>query len=372
MVTGSLSRRAGGLFHSVRSLSQNLAEAGARVTVIGTRDPDTEADLPAWAPLVPVVLEPGRLPGLGGARGIAEAIEASRPDVVHQHGIWMALSLDTARWARTGATMISPRGMLDPWALRNSGWKKRIAWSAWEAQNLRRASRIHALAEAEAEAIRSVLPDVRVTTIPNGVRMPEAPSRSKNDSGLRELLFLGRLHPKKGLPDFLKQWAQLPQTLRSRWRITVAGPDERGHRAELEKLAARLDLTTNLTFTGPLSGAAKEEALQRADAFILPSHSEGLPMAVLEAWSFGLPVLMTTACNLPEGFSAGAALEISSGQDPSSLRRALERRDLFEIGRCGRDLVERRFAWQCIANRHLDEYRAMVADHSKGTGDACA
>ena len=360
MLTGSLSRRAGGLFQSVRHLSNSLAQAGLKVSVIGLRDVDTDSDLDAWLPLKPVVLEPEGPRSLGLARGLDDAIRLTAPHIVHQHGLWMHMSRVTASWAHQLPTVISPRGMLDEWALENSRWKKRLAWHLWEKKNLHRATCIHALAHAEATAIKAVLPDATIAVLPNAVAVPQFATQARDCTGTRELLFLGRIHPKKGLDGFLVQWSRLPLGLKDNWRVTVAGPDERGHRLELEQLAHELGIANQVNFVGPLSGPVKEEALMKAHAFVLPSHSEGLPMAVLEAWAYALPVLMTKACNLPEGFAADAAAEIDAGDNPSKLVQALSRQDLPEMGQRGRALVQNRFTWERVAGRYCELYEWMI------------
>lgn len=362
MISGSLSRRAGGLFNSVRRLSQNLHKQGLKVSVIGFGDEDTNSDLPAWLPVRPIVLDASLKQSPISALHTSRAIARIEPDVVHQHGIWLPMSLATSRWASQRPTMISPRGMLDPWALANSRTKKRVAWLCWERVNLRRASCLHALAQAEADAIQDVLPGAPVEIVPNAVDLPTKTIRSQSSSKRKQLLFLGRIHPKKGLNDLFRQWAALPQTLRDSWRLLVAGPDENGHRAELDALVENLNIVHEIKFTGPLSGLAKKQAYEQADAFILPSHSEGLPMAVLEAWAAGLPVLMTRACNLPKGFEAGAATEIDTGDDPRLLKAALLRADLSEMGLRGRSLVEAEFTWDRVAARHAEIYGQMMRD----------
>ena len=355
MVLGSVSRQAGGLFQSVRYLSQALARRGLEVRVVGLRDPDTEADLPSWAPLEPIVLDPVGPAVLGYSKELGTVLGGS--DVVHQHGIWQAFSRSVTVFARRGPTMVSPRGMLDPWARRNAAWKKRLVWVGWEGANLRHAACLHALTSSEAKAIRAVLPRAAIVTIPNGAPVWTGASRTVDESkNVRTCLFMARLHPKKGLDRLLDQWAALPKALRDGWHLEVAGPDEAGIRAALEARIAHLGLSVQ--FLGPISGDDKRTALERADAFVLPSHSEGLPMAVLEAWSAGLPVLMTAACNLPEGFAAAAAHEI--GDDPAALAAGLLRSDLADMGARGRALVEDNFAWDAIAAHHETVYAWMA------------
>ena len=171
------------------------------------------------------------------------------------------------------------------------------------------------------------------------------------------MLFLGRLHPKKGLVPLLSAWAK---TRPRDWQLVVAGWDQGGHQAELERLVQQHGLTREVHFAGPLHGPAKAAAYAHADAFILPSFSEGLPMTVLEAWAHRLPVLMTDACNLPEGFSAGAAIRITTESDAlaAELDRTCARvpADLKVVGECGRALVARNFNWERIADRMVAIY----------------
>jgi poly(glycerol-phosphate) alpha-glucosyltransferase len=276
-----------------------------------------------------------------------------------------------ARWKRP--LVVSPHGMLDLWAVRNSAWKKRIAGWLFENRHLRRAACLHALNDAEYDAIRAYGLANPVALIPNGVD-PLAPDKSHAlpewAAGLeneRILLFLGRLHPKKGLANLLRAWARAHRDTSASaeaWRFVIAGWDQGGHEFELRGLAQALGLGERVLFVGPQFEARKAASLARADAFVLPSLSEGLPMAVLEAWAHSLPVLMTPQCNLPEGFAAGAAMEIAPDAEPMAETLALflglpehERR---AMGERGQRLVEERFAWESIAARMAKVYRWLI------------
>jgi len=359
MISGSLSRRAGGLFWSVRRLSQALAQAGADVHVLGLRDADTAEDLPEWRPLEPLILDRTGPAALGYAPALAQEITARAPDIVHLHGIWQATSIATARWAARGKpVMISPRGMLDPWAMANSRLKKRLAWHAYERANLHRATCLHALNSSEARSIRAVLPKVAIATIPNGMDLPDTERLRNSAKDRPRLLFVSRIHPKKGLMGFLDQWAMVRPRLSRPWVLRIAGPDEVGHLSALRARVAALGLTDSVTFIGPVYGDAKARELAEAEAFVLPSQSEGLPMAVLEAWAAGLPVLMTEACNLPEGFEAGAATKLTD--DAERLFVGLEQTDLPTMGARGRALVAKHFGWDSLQVRHLAVYKWML------------
>jgi poly(glycerol-phosphate) alpha-glucosyltransferase len=129
-------------------------------------------------------------------------------------------------------------------------------------------------------------------------------------------------------------------------------------------LSTELGLDAAVQFTGPVFGSEKARLLHAADAFILASHSEGLPMAVLEAWSHGCPVLMTGACNLLEGFSAGAAIEITT--DPAMMApviaASLADPNLPRLGVAGRRLVTERFSWDRVGRDFADVY-SWLAGH---------
>ena len=222
------------------------------------------------------------------------------------------------------------------------------------------------------------------------------------------LLFLGRIHPKKGLVGALRAWAELrnsPSAIRdsAEWQFVIAGWDQGGHEAELKALSGELglkvftfqssvlsglddDLKLNsyklktpspeaedadVLFFGPAFGEEKDALLRSADAFVLPSFSEGLPMSVLEAWSYGLPVLMTPECNLPEGFASHAALEIRSGEGSfqgadfsfqHGLRALLEMSgaERGSMGMRGRRLVEDRFTWPKVAEQMMEVYESLL------------
>ena len=260
--------------------------------------------------------------------------------------------------------------MLDDWALRNSAWKKKLAGCAFERRHLEGAACLHALCAAEADAIRAYGLANPVCVIPNGVDLPGDTSALPPPAWLnrdrRTLLFLGRLHPKKGLVPLLQAWAKARP---SGWQLVIAGWDQGGHQAELERLVKQHALAREVVFAGPLHGVDKSAAYTHADAFILPSFSEGLPMTVLEAWSYRLPVLMTDACNLPEGFSAGAAIRIQTEPDAlaGELARACARspEELGAVGAKGRALAAGNFSWDSVAGRMVAVYDWIVGETAR-------
>ena len=374
IVTGSMSRKAGGLFNSVRKSALHLAEAGADVSVYALEDEFSAADRAAWEPLAPHIF-PVRFGGpLPHASGLAESLSLANHDVLHLHGIWQLQSFTVNRWKHgtDRPVMISPRGMLDPWALANSAWKKKLVGAFFENRNLREADCLHALNASEMASMCSYGLLNPVAVIPNATDLPEMNRRGEGE-GKKTLLFLGRIHPKKGLGELVTAWAKatdIRPDLRENWRLCIAGWDDGGHIDSLHQQIAAQSVGDSVSVIGPAFGEEKKRLLQDADAFILPSFSEGMPMSVLEAWAYRLPVLMTAQCNLPEGFAAKAAVEITT--DPKALAGKLVSTlcdpGLAMMGDAGRALVERQFSWSRIAEMHLEVYSWLV--HG-GTRPAC-
>jgi poly(glycerol-phosphate) alpha-glucosyltransferase len=370
-LVGSISRKGAGVFQAVRHLAINTQQLGHHVMVFGLRDEFTDADSPAWGTLsvrVHPVVGPR---SFGFSPGLVGSIEDSRIDVLHAHGLWMYPSVASLTLCRREKLplVLAPHGMLDPWAVRNSAWKKKIAMWLYEGAHLRGASCLHALSEAEAASMRALGLRNPICMIPLGQEVPQdgaaerRPEGSQLATGRRLLLFLGRLHPKKGLPNLLRAWAACQKAGREAtdWALVVAGWDQNGHERLLKHMASELGIANTVLFAGPLFDANKDTAFRCADAFVLPSYSEGLPVAILEAWAYQIPVLMTPQCNLPEGFAEGAA--VRADPDVASLTQGL--RTLFamsksereQMGARGRRLIQMRFSWPSVAKQMSDVYR---------------
>ncbi len=185
---------------------------------------------------------------------------------------------------------------------------------------------------------------------------------SFNSRLLRQVLLLwGRIHPRKGLSETLRAFArvlQMEPKIRQDWFFVIAGWDDGGYVAGLRRLTQELGLSDSVLFARPVFGADKNNRFGEASALILASHSEGLPMAVLQARAHRYPVLMTDACNLPEGFAKTAAVRIPT--DPAAmgpiLKSSLEDPNLCRLGLAGRKLVEEQFSWERIGQSFASLY----------------
>lgn len=394
-LTNSISRNAGGLFESVRRLVQTLGELGMDVRVLGVEDQFTADDVAAWHPVKAYGFKPAWPEAFGYSAEFLASLKDFAPEITHTHGLWVYASVATNQYCRLARKpyLISPHGMLDPWAVRNARWKKVVAYFLYEGAHLAGARCLRALCESEARAIRAVRLKNTIAIIPNGIDLPTAPPeqpppwRNHLEPGRKTLLFLSRIHPKKGLPNLLEAWAKSSKAnpLRAKeWTLVIAGWDQGGHEKELQQMASALDLAwadirstpaggtaareAGVLFVGPQFTNAKAACYHGCDGFILPSFSEGLPMVILEAWAYRKPVLMTPECNLPEGFACGGAIRIDP--TPDSIARGLNGfwsmtdAQRLAVGRRGFELTAERFTWVKIAEEMKGLYEWILGGGS--------
>jgi glycosyltransferase involved in cell wall biosynthesis len=356
ILQGLLSNASGGLASSVTGMVSALtSNTQVEPHVLGVLDPADPAAASNWGASVQAHRAYGPS-GFHWAPAMARTLDSIAPDVIDTQGIWMNQSrIALARHVRYATPLVvTPHGMLDPWAVRRSSLRKRLVRLWFEDKHLSRAAAIRALNEDEAKAIRQFGVQSPIVVVPNGIEPPEASRVSDIEDREKVLQFLGRLDPKKGLEPLFKAWSLLKREPAAKdWRLRVNGWGATDYVDTLHMLVADLSLGNSLDLGGPVFGADKENVLATSAGFILPSYSEGLPMAVLEAWSWGTPVLMTRACNLPEGFAQSAALEITT--DPKELVRQLleymkmSSEDRRAMAVTGRRLVDTKFHAKAVA-----------------------
>jgi poly(glycerol-phosphate) alpha-glucosyltransferase len=280
-----VSRTNGGIFEAERGLQQLLhTQMGLDVEVVGLRDAKTDADLAAWAPLVPNACAVRGPAAFGYAPDLAPALNRSGADLAYIAGLWKFPMLAAHRWARAHRKpiVIAPHGMLEPWAVRHSGVKKKFAGWLFQDAQLRDAACLRALCPPEVASFRAYGLRNPVAVVPNGVDLPSLaepapPRHARFPAGRRVLLYLGRIHDKKGLAHLLTAWAHVRDAA-SDWVLAIAGWDQGGHEAELKVRAAQLGLAWSdapvadvpnaaVLFLGPQFGADKDACFASCDAF---------------------------------------------------------------------------------------------------------
>jgi glycosyltransferase involved in cell wall biosynthesis len=291
-------------------------------------------------------------------------------DVLHGHGFYVGTNYLFGRAARrqNKPLVYHVHGIFEPYILRRSRWKKRLVHWLFEDANFRHARFWRALTVKEADQIRAVGIAAPIEVAPVGIdpaafasahestdpiETPLVPQLTKTR---RRALFISRLHPKKGLDLLVPAWTQIG-TDGSDWELIIAGPDEGGHAASVDRWIQEFGVQGSVRRVGKISHEAKVRLLKSADLFVLPSYSEGFPSAILEAMAVATPVVATKACNFPELFQNGGGWECETTQASlvAALRTAIsaseaERR---QRGQAGRNLLERDYTWPKIAERLL-------------------
>lgn len=378
-ITSWLSRQGGGIPPVIWALAHAMNDSGFNASVFGLNDQWLASDFVAngFHLAAAGVVGPK---SLGYAPALRKLLrpELLREGVIHSHGLWMYPGLAARRSAVKFACplVVSPHGMLEPWALNNSRWKKQLAGRLFENSNLRQADCLHALCAAEARNFRRYGLDNPIAIIPNGVNVDEfqplepdtAAEKFPGLRGRRCILFLSRLHPKKGLANLLQAWRSLAPDFKD-WCLVIAGGGQTVYEQELKTMVKDGGLESSVLFLGPLYGDAKRHVLGAAGIFTLPSFSEGFSMAVLEAAAARLPVLLTPECNFPELARAGAAIEVApeASAVATGLRQLLELNETQrkEMGRRGSELVKQSYTWPVIAKQMCQMYEWLHGGASK-------
>lgn len=300
--------------------------------------------------------------------------QAIGSDLIHNHGLWMFPNL-YARQAALHANIplvISPRGMLDEWSLGRSRTKKFLVWHLFERANLRAARLLHATSPDEARSLRRVGLRQPITIIPNGVDIPDPdifPNRHLLEQkyaeliGRRWLLFLSRLHPKKGVSELLTAWQQQAGEFPN-WQLIIAGPDLNGHADMVRDQAKTFGIDKRVTFTGMLAGPEKQAALANSEIFVLPTHSENFGVAIAEALAFGLPVITTKGAPWRdlETHHCGWWIDLDPATLTATLGMAMETsaEALQEMGARGRALMAQKYSWQRVGEQMKQSYEWLL------------
>lgn len=377
-VVASINRNVGGLASSVPSLASALAARGVENSLVTLDYPEHGAQCSTVGVTLTSVPTAPLNRWLRGwsppFRRALASVARSGVDVLHGHGLWMFPNLYVRQVARTARVplVISPHGMVEPWSLGHSRWKKRIVWQAFERENFQRATMFHATSHEEVDSIRALGFRQPVAMIPNGIEIPAEGAegdrtlleqRHPELRGRHWLLFLSRLHPKKGVLELLRVWQRLHVQFPG-WHLVLAGPDLDGHGEIVRAEIGKLRLSACVTLTGMLTGELKSSAYAGAELFVLPTYSENFGVVVAEALAHGCPALTTHGApwrSLPV-HGCGWWIEMTEPELAATLSVALElsAAERRAMGARGREWVRRDFSWPHIAQEMEAAYAHLL------------
>lgn len=356
-VTGSLFNPVGGPYHSVRATALAFHKQGFKVSIIGTKDQASQ-DSSALNYINDPDIEITALRKFGpynfhfsfNFRAYWELIREA--DLISLQGVWMLNCLIAGLFAllQKKPFYFAIRGEFNDFGSLRSIDKRLIKPLVKFLFNKSKFIQVLNSREVEPLVQYGVVAPIKV--IPNGIDLQKL---NVNSLKQKVVLYIGRIHPMKGLIELIDAWTEAKLI---DWKLIIAGD---GEDAFKEAFLKKTQLDDSIEYIGPVSGALKADLLERSMWFVLPSFMEGMPMAVLEAMSYGLPVIITNECNLPIVFSHQAGLRIKPSVE--SLVKELKIVEAFDsevyhkFTTQARKLVEVHFRWESVVNQLVESFK---------------
>lgn len=292
-------------------------------------------------------------------------IEEIKPDVVHINCCWMPGCAFAQKWAQQMGVkvVLSPHGMLEPWIMARHYWTRKLpALLLYQKRAVVEADRLHATAESEKQNLMKLGYNNRISVIANGIDVDNVEMKHSWKRN-REILFLSRVHVKKGINFLIEAVAALKNELDG-YCVNIAGEGEESYVNELRQLAVRFGVEDMVKFTGGVYGDSKWELFRHADVFVLPTHSENFGIVVAEALACGTPVITTKGTPWQELETNGCGwwTEIGTEALIAALRKflALSDGDIERMGRNGRKLIENKYSSRKMAEDMVRMYNEIL------------
>lgn len=296
-------------------------------------------------------------------------------DIVHINGVWNWPYHKVARIAHAKGVPVvwSSHGSLNPWAFRHKWYKKLLAWFLYQKCDLLRANLLHVTAPSEKKYLRELGLMNNIIVQPLGVRLRWSDTQLEQflrKTQEKKFLFIGRLHPVKGIDNLIRAWAKIMdedgKEEISNWKVEIIGDEAiSGYGETLLRLCRDLGVDKYFVLKRALFGDEKEMAYVNAKALVLPSHSENFGSVIVEALSNGIPVITTTGTPWQGLEEHKCGWWVAVGVEPLvlALKEAIGLDDaaLREMGMRGREWMKRDFSWSRIASNMLVEYKKLLS-----------
>ncbi len=366
----SIAQKYGGTSRVVSNLSDALIKTGIKVSIITACDSEDKKILPTSNNVNLTYIYKNLkllnfLKHYSFEKTLTRSMATYNKNIVHDNGVWLPFNHLVANTCRKYSfkRIVSPHGMLEPWAMNYKRYKKGIGWFIFQKNDLQLASAFHATSQEEAENIRKIGFKQAIAVIPNGVLVPDKIVNEKKaqEKYQRKALFLSRIHPKKGLHNLLDAWETLKP---NEWRLLIVGPEEAGYRAEIEGKIKAKGLESFIELRGEVNDLEKWDLYKSSALFVLPSFSENFGIVVAEALAAGVPVITTrgTPWSDLQKYDCGWWVDIGVEPLVKALREAInmEPARLCEMGDRGAKLIESKYLWPQIGKQMLEFYEWLL------------
>ena len=295
---------------------------------------------------------------------IAFLLDEIGPDIVHVNCCWMPACAAVQRIAqkRGYKVVLTPHGMLEPWIIKRHYWTRKVpALWLYQKAAVQRADCVQATAESERDNLLKLEYNSNIKVVRLGIDA-ESIEMKRSWKKSRQILFLSRVHVKKGI-NFLVETADVLRNELQGYKILVAGEGEADYVEAMKRMISDRGLQDIVQLIGGVYGDEKWRLFQTSDFFVLPTHSENFGLAIAESLASGTPVITTVGTPWSDLNSSEAGAWIEIGTEPlvETLRRflGLSEDELETMGRNGRKLIETKYSAHVMAEQMMEVYKSV-------------
>ena len=350
----------GGPSRSVPMLAKGLAELGVDITLMAIRSENMNVHALEGTTARLKVLEPSFT-----RREIAQYLKDEKFHLIQIQSMWDWPYHKVMVEARKLGIpyIVTPRGMLEPWSLSQKKWKKKLAWWLYQHNDVQKSVCVFTTAKMEAEHVTNLGITTCKAVIPNGIETDSYPCKTSVDVVKKQVLFLSRVHVKKGIEVLFEVWKQIHPDYED-WQLLVIGNGEAEYIHSLENRVECLGLKESIKILPPVFGNDKIQIYQESALFCLPSYSENFGMAIAEAMSCGTPVITTTNCpwNILNDTKTGWCIDLNLDNLERALREALSMNptELYDMGQKASKLIYENFDYRNVTRKTLKLYEWLL------------
>ena len=356
----SIDLSSGGPSRSVPMLVKGLAELGVDVTLMTIRSDNMNVHALEGTTAKLKVLEPSF-----SNKEIARYLKEEQFQLVQIQSMWEWSYHRVVVEARKQGIpyIVTPRGMLEPWSLSQKKWKKKLAWLLYQRNDVQKSACVFTTAKMEAENVSELGITTCKAVIPNGIETDAYPCKTSTDGVKKQVLFLSRVHVKKGIEILFDAWKRVYHDFAD-WQLLIVGNGEAEYIHSLENRANSLGLKDNIKILPPVFGDAKIKVYHESALFCLPSFSENFGMAIAESMSCGAPVITTTNCPwiILNDTKTGWCIDLSVDNLEHALREAMTMSsvDLYAMGQKASKLIYENFDYRSVTLKILRLYEWLL------------